>query len=197
MNDELRRAFTFITWSAALRGVTRHNNATADRKESVAEHSWHLALMCWVLSSQFDKEFQTKLDLARMLKMSILHDLVEIDAGDPSVWNKGHGDGKAEREETVAQTRFAEVDPELSSEFLELWHEYEAGETLESRIVRGLDRVNPAIMRYITGQGWADVNGTAESLDGVQLPRIEFSETLKSIYEDVKSQSIEKGLLQP
>jgi putative hydrolase of HD superfamily len=197
MSDELSQTLAFITWSAGLRGVTRHNNATSDRKESVAEHSWHLALMCWVLSSQFEKEFQTKLDITRMLKMSIIHDLVEIDAGDPSIWDKNHGKGKAEREEAVANARFADLDSGLSAELLELWHEYEAGGTLESRVVRGVDRINPAIMRFITGQGWADVSGTAETLDGVQLPRIEFSETLKNIYEDVKSQAIEKGLLQP
>ncbi|HUB94058.1 MAG TPA: HD domain-containing protein, partial [Verrucomicrobiae bacterium] len=183
MNDELERAFDFITWSAKLREVTRHNNAIADRKESVAEHSWHLALMCWVLSKQFEQELHVELDLAKMLKMATIHDLVEIDAGDPSVWSKNHADGKAEREEAVAQAHFTKLAPGLASELLELWHEYESGDTPESKVVRGVDRINPAIMRFTTGQGWTDVQGSVKTLDDVQLPRIGFSDTLTSMYE--------------
>src|SRR5437868_13815735 len=106
MNDALNSLYDFIAYSARLREITRHNNATEDRKESVAEHSWHLALVVWTLCQTFEEEFATHLDLQKMLKMCLMHDIVEIDAGDPSVWSKDHAEGKKEREDAAAQKRF-------------------------------------------------------------------------------------------
>ena len=80
-------------------------------------------------------------------------------------------------------------------ELLDLWHEYEEGSTIESKIVRGIDRLNPAFMRLVTKQGWADVDGSTKTLDEVQLPRVSFSKTLMALYEDIKSQAVVEGLL--
>lgn len=78
---------------------------------------------------------------------------------------------------------------------MDRWHEFEAGETLESKIARGIDRINPAIMRLTTGQGWLDVNGDVAHLDHIQLARVEFSSTLLELYNSVKEEALEKGLL--
>jgi putative hydrolase of HD superfamily len=59
----------------------------------------------------------------------------------------------------------------LAGEFLDLWREHQAAATLEARLVRGVDRLNPALLRYLTGQGWSDVDATAADLDAPQLPR--------------------------
>lgn len=80
MHDEFRTVFDFISFSARLREVERNNNATPERKESVAEHSWHLALITWVLHREFERELGHTLDLEKMLKMCLMHDLVEIEA---------------------------------------------------------------------------------------------------------------------
>ncbi len=195
LSQELQQQWDFIAWTARLRGVTRHNNATIDRKESVAEHSWHVALVCMVLGRQLQAEFGHELNMERMLKMAIIHDLVEVDAGDPSVWSATHSEGKAEREEAVAQRRFAQLEASLAAELLDLWHEYETGETPEAISVRGIDRLNPAMMRFLTGQGWQDVDGTTESLDHIQLPRIQFSHALRDLYEEVRESAVHQGLL--
>lgn len=68
MRDEIRAVFDFISFSARLREVERSNNATPERKESVAEHSWHLALITWVLHREFERELGRVLDLEKMLK---------------------------------------------------------------------------------------------------------------------------------
>ncbi|MFD7233745.1 HD family hydrolase [Streptomyces syringium] len=199
MQDGLREAFDFIAFSARLREVERHNNATADRKESVAEHSWHLAMVTWVLHRDFERECGHALDLERMLKMCLMHDLVEIEAGDPSAWTTQHSaehtHDKARIEEEVAQRRFTPLPGDLGPEFLALWHEYEEGATPEARLVRGVDRLNPALMRYLTGQGWQDVGADATALDGLQLPRVRVSETLMALYQEVRDAAVRQGLL--
>lgn len=199
MRDEIRAVFDFISFSARLREVERSNNATPERKESVAEHSWHLALITWVLHREFERELGRVLDLEKMLKMCLMHDLVEIEAGDPSAWSTQHSPQlrhtKALIEEDVARRRFSALPGELSSEFLDLWHEHEAGTTPEARIVRAVDRLNPALMRYLTGQGWRDVGADAEALDHLQLPRLEVSETLTAMYRMVRDDAVARGLL--
>lgn len=190
--------FDFLRYSARLREVTRHNNATAERRESVAEHSWHLALIAWVLHDGFQREFDTELDLTKMLKMCLMHDLVEIDAGDPSAWTltteeANHAKEKAEW--AVARERFGALPPPLDAEFLAVWAEHEAGETLEAKLVRGIDRLNPALMRYLTGQGWDEVGATASDLDALVLSRITVSDTLTDIYQRIRDDAIRTGLL--
>lgn len=201
MSDELREVFDFIAFSARLREVERHNNATRVRKESVAEHSWHLALVCWVLHREFERECGHRLDLEKMLKMCLMHDLVEIEAGDPSAWrtqdNARLREKKALIEEEIAQRRYGALPDELSDEFLKVWQEHEAGVTPEARLVRGVDRLNPALMRYLTGQGWQDVGVDAGALDRLQLPRLQVSESLTALYQEVKAAAIAQGLLAP
>ncbi|WP_184349288.1 HD domain-containing protein [Streptomyces olivoverticillatus] len=199
MHDELREVFDFIAFSARLREVERHNNATTERKESVAEHSWHLALISWILHREFEREFGHTLNLEKMLKMCLMHDLVEIEAGDPSAWTTQHSaqhtNEKARIEEEVAQRRFSSLPGELGAEFLALWHEHEAGATPEARLVRAVDRLNPALMRLLTGQGWQDVGADAQALDRLQLPRVEVSETLTALYREVRDAAVAQGLL--
>ncbi|MER6144874.1 HD domain-containing protein [Streptomyces sparsogenes] len=183
---DLRRLFDFIALTARLREVERPNNATAARKESVAEHSWHLAMVSWILHAEFEREVGHCLDLTKMLKLCLMHDLVELD---PS------GD--------AAEVPFASLPGPLGPELLALWHEYEEGRTPEACLVRGVDRLNPALMRYLTGQGWHDVptdtNAAmdADALDRRQLPRVAVSETLRALYEEIRDASVRSGLLIP
>ncbi|WP_405561550.1 HD family hydrolase [Streptomyces sp. NBC_01180] len=197
MDDHLREVFDFIAFTARLREVDRHNNATSARKESVAEHSWHLALVSWILHREFERECGHSLDLEKMLKLCLMHDLVEIDAGDPSAWTAQHNKDKARIEEEVAQRRFSPLPAGLGAEFLGLWHEYEEGQTPESRLVRGVDRLNPALMRFLTGQGWQDVGADAEALDRLQLPRVQVSETLTALYQEIRESAVAHGMLTP
>lgn len=195
---DLDSLFDFIKFSSKLRGITRHNNATPDRKESVAEHCWHLALISWILHKKFEEEFDVKISQQKIIKMSLMHDLVEITVGDASTWNPNERINKANKEESAAQQIFSKLPRDLQNEMLNVWREFEKGETLESKIARGIDRINPALMRMLTGQGWNDVtNGDVQHLDQIQLPRLEFSKTLKELYESIKTESLSKGLLKP
>jgi putative hydrolase of HD superfamily len=221
-DNPTRALFDFITHTARLREVQRHNHATPERPESVAEHSWHLAMVCWILHSEFERENGLRLDLTRMLKLCLMHDVVEIDTGDPSAWqlngddvngDGGNGDDddaaeqaaaaeqaradKARTEDAVAHQRFGALPAPLGPELLALWREYEEGVTPESRLVRGVDRLNPALMRLLTGQGWSDVGADAAALNRLQLPRVSVSPTLSAPYEEVRDAAIARGLLRP
>jgi putative hydrolases of HD superfamily len=187
--------FEFIRFSARLREISRHNEAVPGRRESVAEHSWHLALVCWVLQAEFEREFGTSVDLGRMIKMCLMHDLVEIDTDDVSAWQAERYAGRAAAEDAAARRIFATLPGELAAEFLGLWEEYEAGATLEARLVRGVDRLNPALMRQLTGQGWSDVDASAADLDALQLPRVGVSATLTELYRSIRRDAVAAGLL--
>ncbi|MFC5719995.1 HD family hydrolase [Streptomyces gamaensis] len=199
MQTHLPQLLDFLSFSARLRDVTRHNNATPDRKESVAEHSWHLALTVWVLHREFERECGHVLDLERMVKMCLVHDLAEIEAGDPSAWvtrnDAGRSEEKARKEQEIAERRFGALPGPLGDELLAVWREYEDGVTPEARLVRGVDRLNPALMRYLTGQGWQDVGADAAALDALQLPRLAVSETLTALYTEVRDAAVRQGLL--
>ncbi len=185
-----RRLFDFIALTARLRETERANNATPERKESVAEHSWHLAMVSWILHAEFEREAGRRLDLTKMLKLCLMHDLVEMDAVE-----RGAAGGEP--------PRFASLPAPLGAELLALWREYEEGRTPEACLVRGVDRLNPTLMRCLTGQGWGDMATDshapvdAEALDGLNLPRVAVSETLRALYEEIRDASVEGGLLPP
>ena len=197
MSTDLPALFDFIRFSALLRQVLRTNNATPDRKESVAEHSWHLALMAWMLHSTFEQEFGVPISQERLIKMCLMHDLVEIVVGDVPAWMTAQRVEISGDEEVAAQEMFARLPVDLQAEMLGLWHEFEASETLEAQIAKGIDRVNPALMRLLTEQGWSDMNGDVALLDRLQLPRVGFSAVLSELYESIKREALEKGLLKP
>jgi putative hydrolases of HD superfamily len=196
-SSEIDSIFEFITFSSQLRNIQRHNHGSVGRPETVAEHSWHLALMCWVLHTHFEAEFCQPLDLMKMIKICLMHDLVEIDAGDPSAWQTtaASKNTKQQLEGISAHTRFGALPHNLSEEFLSLWRECESALSLEAKLVKAVDRLNPAMMRYLTKQGWSDVNATPADLDALQLPRVSISPILLRFYALIKELSIKEGLL--
>jgi putative hydrolase of HD superfamily len=149
------------------------------------------------LHSAFEKEFNVTISQERMMKMCLMHDLVEIVVGDASAWNLEERQDKASQEERAAQEIFSNLPSELCDEMLNLWHEFEARETLEAKIARGIDRINPALMRMLTEQGWSDVRGDVQRLDRLQLPVLEFSSVFMELYEAIKTESLANGLLKP
>ncbi|MGI8419376.1 MAG: HD domain-containing protein [Candidatus Levyibacteriota bacterium] len=195
MDKDLYSLFEFIKVSSRLREIARHNNATASRKESVAEHSWHLALVAWVLHSTFEKEFEINIAQDKVIKMCLMHDLVEIIAGDVSAWHPEKSVNKKENEDSAAHELFSTLPVKLKKEFLNLWREFEDSKTMEAKIARGIDRINPAMMRLFTQQGWKAVHADVEKLDKIQMPYLEFSKTLKTIYKEIKKEAINQKLL--
>jgi putative hydrolase of HD superfamily len=128
---------------AYVRDLSRHENS--------AEHSWHLAIALLTFAPELD----LPIDVARAVSMALVHDVCEIDGGDVSVYDPGYKD--KELAERACIDRLAAYPPAFASRMRELWLEYEAQETIESRWVRVFDRVMPFIVSLATqGRAWRD-----------------------------------------
>nr|WP_093321713.1 HD domain-containing protein [Thorsellia anophelis] len=127
------------------------------RHENSAEHSWQLAIGLLTLKPYLPNS----LDFFKMVKMALLHDIVEIDAGDVIAFDLAARAANEENERAAAKRIFGLLSDEIGAEFLALWEEYEASETPESKYAQVIDRVMPMILNlHNGGQSWVD-NGIA------------------------------------
>ena len=155
MDTRLSQQIDFIMEMDRLKAVLRQNKTpSAQRRENTAEHSWHLAIMGLVLEDQSP----TPIDRAKVLCMLLLHDVVEIDAGDTFAYDDpGHSD-KAEREKQAADRLFGLLPKDQNEELRSIWDEFELGKTAEARLARALDRLQPILMNHRSGaiSSWAE-----------------------------------------
>lgn len=151
--DRLRRQLEFVAELDRLKNVLRRTPLTdGSRRENAAEHSWHLAVMVLVLREHAAAD---ELDLARVMKMLILHDVVEIDAGDTYCYDRTAMEDKREREVRAAKRLFGMLPEDQAERFRALWEEFEAGRTPEARFAAAVDRLQPLLHNLLTeGQSW-------------------------------------------
>ena len=152
MNDTLSTIAAFLIDTERLKLVERKAYVSNhSRRENSAEHSWHLALGLLTLAGELDLD----IDLPRALKMAIIHDVCEIDAGDTPAYGPARPD-QHEAERRCVE-RLAGYGLRFGAELRELWLEYETQETRESRWVKVLDRVMPFVVNLACeGKNWQD-----------------------------------------
>ena len=152
-NARLAQQIEFIAECDRLKEVFRQTiNTQSRRAENDAEHSWHLCLCVIVLAEHANVPH---LDVLRVLKMVILHDLVEIDAGDTFAYDTAAMAGQHEREALAATRIFGMLPPDQARNFRALWDEFEARQTPESRFAAAVDRVQPMLLNCRTqGAAW-------------------------------------------
>ena len=121
----------------------------SSRRENDAEHSWHIATMAFVLAEYADDP----VDAGRVAKMLLIHDVVEIDAGDTFAFDEGGNATKQAREERAADRIFGLLPAEQTASFRALWDEFEAMKTPESRFANALDRLQPLLLNAESGGG--------------------------------------------
>jgi len=156
VDQRLKQQIDFFLEADKLKKVTRQNYlADGSRKENSAEHSWHLALMCLLFREYaLDRE---NLDLLRSFKMILIHDLVEIDAGDTYCYDESAVTGKEERERRAADRLFGLLPADQEQEFRALWEEFEERRTPEALFAAALDRLQPLTLNYMTaGRSWQE-----------------------------------------
>lgn len=121
------------------------------RQENDAEHSWHLAMMAIVLVDYANEP----VDLSQVIKMVLVHDLVEIDAGDTYIYDEAAARDKAAREQRAADRIFGLLPPPQAAELRALWDEFEAQQTPEAAFALSIDRLQPLVHNYYTqGRAW-------------------------------------------
>jgi putative hydrolases of HD superfamily len=151
--QRLERQIAFVREVDKLKTINRQTLLTdASRQENDAEHSWHLALMALVLGEYASSD---AIELLHVIRLVLVHDLVEIDAGDTYCYDKaGHTD-KAQRETTAAERIFNLLPPDQAAEVRALWDEFEASQTPEAKFANALDRLQPLMHNVFTdGRMW-------------------------------------------
>jgi putative hydrolase of HD superfamily len=153
----LGRQISFLREADQLKGVLRQSSILdGSRKENSAEHSWHLALMAQVLGGYAPPGT----DLGRVTAMLLIHDLVEIDAGDLFLYADAAAQARQEAAERAAADRiFALLPPDQGHELRALWDEFEERRTPEAKFARALDRLQPMLANYYLGGGTWQAHG--------------------------------------
>nr|WP_231127599.1 HD domain-containing protein [Motilibacter aurantiacus] len=150
---------TFIAEVDRLKTVLRASPlAAADRRENDAEHSWHLALMVMLLAEYADEP----IDVGHTMKLVIVHDLVEVYAGDSPVFDPAAVQGQREREAAAAGRLFPLLPEDQARTVRELWEEFEAGTTPEARFGRAMDRLEPMLLNWLNRGGTWQMPGATE-----------------------------------
>jgi putative hydrolases of HD superfamily len=160
MSGRLQAQLAFLLEADRLKQVERRTYITGGgRLENTAEHSWHLALFALVLAEHSDEP----VDLGRVLAMCVVHDLVEIDAGDTFAYDEAGEADKAEREQAAADRLFGMLPPEQGAALRALWEEYERGDSADARFAMAVDRLQPMLMNDANdGATWREHGITAD-----------------------------------
>ncbi|WP_425039683.1 HD domain-containing protein [Primorskyibacter sp. S187A] len=138
-----------------LKSVSRATRVHGGRQENSAEHSWHLAMYALILSEHAPENVNRD----RVIKMLLLHDLVEIDAGDAPIFGDYDAAALAAQEQAAATRLFGLLPSEQGEALRRLWDEFEANETADARFAKSLDRFQPPNQNLATGGGsWVEYN---------------------------------------
>ena len=198
MNNDpgrLAQQIDFILEIDKLKQVIRRSYLVdASRRENTAEHSWHLAMMALLLCEHANEA----VDPGRVMKMVLVHDIVEIDAGDTYLHDPVGALDKAEREQAAAERLFGLLPADQGRELRQLWQEFEARQTAEARFANALDRLMPLLHNLRSGgRTWWEHNITrSQVIDRVQHIG-QGSETLWAYAQTIIAQAVELGYLRP
>lgn len=192
--DKLKKQMDFLIEIDKLKNIFRQSLVTeSERHENDAEHSWHICMFAFILEEYAPEGT----DLLRCIKMLLIHDLVEIYAGDTYLYDeKGYLD-KQKREQEAAEKLFSVLDESQYSELKSLWYEFEESATKESKFANTMDRIQPVFLNYLSkGKMWKK-NGIHKS-QVISKGRI-FSEDgeprIKKFMLELIDECVEKGYL--
>jgi putative hydrolase of HD superfamily len=194
--DPLDSQLRFLSEADQLKTVLRQSTLIdVSRQENSAEHSWHLALMALVLQGHAP----AGTDISRAVAMVLLHDLVEIDAGDLFVYAGEEAQARQEVAERAAADRiFALLPAPQAATFRALWDEFEERRTQEAKFARALDRLQPMLVNYQTGGGTWLAHGVTADQVLLRVALIEDgSATLGEYARDLVARSVARGFLAP
>ena len=191
--ERLEQQIRFLLEVDKLKTILRRTYIIhADRSENTAEHSWHLAITAMLLAEHANEP----MNISRVIKMVLIHDIVEIDAGDTYLYDTAGARDKVERERAAADRLFGILPPDQAVEFRELWDEFEARQTIESRFAAALDRFIPQLHNYHTqGRTWKEHGITSDRVLERNACIADGSCTLWEWAQALLSDAVDKGFL--
>ena len=172
IESRIDQQLSFLTEADRLKSTLRATRLCDDsRCENTAEHSWHIALYALILAEHANRE----IDISRVIRMLLIHDLVEIDAGDVPIHANHDQAAQREKEQRAADRIFGLLPADQRDELRSLWQEFEQAESNDAVFAKSIDRVQPVISNLETNGGsWPQYNVTAEQLEtrvGVKVRR--------------------------
>ena len=164
----------------------------SERCENDAEHSWHLAMMTLVLAEHANQS----IDVLKVLKMVLIHDIVEIDAGDTFIYDTNKNHDNTEEELAAAKRIFGILPEEQAKEFIGIWMEFEDGLTDEAKFARSIDRFQPLLQNTSNNGGtWAEYNVNYDKVYNKKKVIEKGSSSIWHYAENLINESVETGIL--
>ena len=193
MKDRLKKQVEFILELDKMKNLYRQTYVLHEtRKENDAEHSWHLAILAFLLAEYSNEN----INVPHVMKMVLLHDVVEIDAGDTYCYDNEGCKSKAEREEKAVQRIFGLLPDDQRKEFYDLWREFEDSETPDARFAAMLDRVQPLLLNYTKrGISWKEHGIHKEQVLNRNIDYFSESDELAELIKYIIDDAAEKGWL--
>ncbi|KAB2114806.1 HD domain-containing protein [Vibrio alginolyticus] len=192
--ERLEKQLALVIEFDKLKSILRRTRVKSaeGRLENSGEHSWHVALMAILM----EEHANAPVDICRVMKMLLIHDVVEIDAGDTFVYDTAASQEQAEKEIRAAERLFGMLPSDQEQELLALWHEFEAAQTDDAKYAKALDRLIPMLLNYHNnGQSWKEHGVSREQALTINK-RIEFgSVTLWDKAKELIEEATEKGWL--
>jgi putative hydrolase of HD superfamily len=189
----LLKQIQFIQEIDKLKYIQRKTKLfNSDRHENDAEHSWHLAIMAIVLSEHSN----TKVDILRVIKMVLIHDIVEIDAGDTFIYDSLKNHTNTQEELLAAKRIFGLLPIEQAEEFIAIWEEFEAGTSDEAKFAKSMDRLEPLLQNSSNNGGtWREFDVNFEKVYEKKKTIKHGSEAIWKYAENLLNENVEKGIL--
>ena len=193
MDNRLDKQLAFSLEIDKVKNIFRQTHLSGNgRNENDAEHSWHMAIMAYLLKEYANE----KVDIAKVMLMCLIHDIVEIDAGDTYAYDDESLQTQKAREDAAKERIFSILPEEQAADLIALFDEFEAFETAEAKFAHAMDNFQPLILNNSNNGGdWRAHNVTAEQVYKRQNKTKLGSEKLFEITDHILKENMEKGNL--
>lgn len=191
MEERLKKQLDFALEIDREKNIFRQTHLSGHgRNENDAEHAWHMAIMAYLL-----REYSNEaIDIARVMIMCLIHDIVEIEAGDTYAYDTEHKKTQKAREDAAKEKLYSMLPEDQKEELTALFDEFEEGLTAEAKFARAMDNLQPLLLNHSNnGADWVSHQVTAAQVYGRQSKTKEGSETLYKVTDQIIQENIQKG----
>lgn len=191
MDDRLKKQLEFVLEIDKEKNIFRQTHISGHgRNENDAEHAWHMAIMAYLL-----REYSNEpIDITRVMLMCLVHDVVEIDAGDTYAYDTEGKKTQKAREEAAKERLYSMLPDDQREELMAIFEEFEAWETPEAKFARAMDNLQPLLLNNSNGGGdWRSHEVSADQVYGRQIGTKAGSEKLYEVTDNIIRENIKNG----
>ncbi|RHV33870.1 HD domain-containing protein [Coprococcus sp. OM04-5BH] len=191
MDDRLKKQLEFVLEIDKEKNIFRQTHISGHgRNENDAEHAWHMAIMAYLLREYSNEH----IDITRVMLMCLVHDVVEIDAGDTYAYDTEGKKTQKAREEAAKERLYSMLPDDQKEELMAIFEEFEAGETPEAKFARAMDNLQPLLLNNSNGGGdWRSHEVSADQVYGRQIGTKAGSEKLYEVTDNIIRENIKNG----